>query len=81
MGQGVAVVEDNMREASLGWFGHVMSRCVDAPVRCQRLVIVDVRRGRDRLKKYKLGLGCEEEIRQNMTLDRKVRRCKVRVEG
>lgn len=42
-----------MREARLGWFGHVKRRCTDAPVqRCERLTIDSFRRERGRPKKY-----------------------------
>lgn len=41
-----------MREVRLRWFVHVKRRCVDVPLRrCERLVVVGVRRGRGRLKK------------------------------
>ncbi|PHT36033.1 Lon protease -like protein, mitochondrial [Capsicum baccatum] len=49
----VASVEDKMREVRLRWFGHVMRRGTDAPVRrCERLVLDGFRRGRGRPKKY-----------------------------
>lgn len=48
---GVTPVEDNVREARLKLFGHVKSRCTDAPVRrCERLNMVGLRRGRGRPK-------------------------------
>nr|XP_009775638.1 PREDICTED: uncharacterized protein LOC104225513 [Nicotiana sylvestris] len=50
---GVVPVEDKMREVRLRWYGHVKRRGVDAPVRrCERLVVVGMRRGRRRSKKY-----------------------------
>ncbi|PHU20250.1 hypothetical protein BC332_11401 [Capsicum chinense] len=50
---GVASVEDKMREGRLRWFGHVMRRGADAPVRtCERLALDGFRRSRDRPKKY-----------------------------
>ncbi|KAF3645787.1 Villin-5 [Capsicum annuum] len=50
---GVASVEDKMREERLRWFGHVMRRGADAPVRrCERLALDGFRRRRGRPKKY-----------------------------
>ncbi|KAF3647835.1 hypothetical protein FXO37_19750 [Capsicum annuum] len=50
---GVASVEDKIREVRLRWFGHVMRRGTDAPVRmCERLALDGFRRGRGRPKKY-----------------------------
>ncbi|KAF3624282.1 putative pre-mRNA-processing factor 6-like [Capsicum annuum] len=73
----VASVEDKMRERRLRWFGHVMRRGTDAPVRrCERLALDDFKRRRGRPKKY-----WREVIRhdmeqlqfiEDMTLDRKV---------
>ncbi|KAF3656602.1 putative armadillo repeat-containing kinesin-like protein 2-like isoform X1 [Capsicum annuum] len=49
---GVASVEDKMREVRLRWFGHVMKRGLDAPVRrCKTLAMYGFRRGRGRPKK------------------------------
>ncbi|KAF3653304.1 putative transcription elongation factor SPT5 -like protein 1 [Capsicum annuum] len=49
----VASVEDKMRKVCLRWFGHVMRRGTDAPVRrFERLALDGFRRGRGRLKKY-----------------------------
>ncbi|XP_070034531.1 uncharacterized protein [Nicotiana tomentosiformis] len=49
---GVAPIEDKMREARLKWFGHVMRRSTDAPVRrCESLTIEGLHRGRGRPKK------------------------------
>ncbi|PHT72347.1 hypothetical protein T459_23132 [Capsicum annuum] len=45
---GVASTEGKMREVRLRWFGHVMRRGMDAPVRkCERLALDGFRRGRD----------------------------------
>ncbi|KAF3661498.1 Ras-related protein RABD2b [Capsicum annuum] len=73
---GVASVEDKMREVRLSWFGHVMRRGSDAPVRRSETLAIDgFRRGRGRPKKY-----CREVIRRDMkqlqltkdmTIDRK----------
>ncbi|KAF3635097.1 hypothetical protein FXO37_26166 [Capsicum annuum] len=50
---GVASVEDKMREVRLRWFGHVMRRGMDAPVRrYEKLGLDGFRRDRDRPKKY-----------------------------
>ncbi|KAF3663664.1 V-type proton ATPase subunit c''1 [Capsicum annuum] len=83
---GVASVEDKMREGRLRWFGHVMRRGTDAPVRrCKRLALDGFRRSRGRPKKYwrevirhDMGLL---QLSEDMTLDRKVRRSRIRVEA
>jgi len=50
---GVASVVDKMAKVRLRWFEHVKMRCIDAPVRrCKRLVIEGTGRSRCRLKKY-----------------------------
>ena len=49
---GVAPIEHKMRETRLRWFGHLMRRSKDAPVRrYERMNLVDCRRGRGRSKK------------------------------
>jgi len=49
---GVAPIEHKMRYTRLRWFGHVKRRSEEAPVtRCERLTLVDCRRGKGRLKK------------------------------
>ncbi|KAL3351497.1 hypothetical protein AABB24_019876 [Solanum stoloniferum] len=83
---GVASVVDKLREARLRWFGHVKRRSADAPVRrCEVMVVEGTRRGRGRPKKY-----WEEVIRhdlamlhitEDMTLDRKEWRSRIKVEG
>jgi len=49
---GVAPVDQKIRETSLRWFGHVKRRSKDAPVRrCERMTLVDSKKGRERPKK------------------------------
>ena len=83
---GVASMEDKMREVRLRWFGHVMRRCTDALVRrCERFAMDGFRRGRGRPKKYwreVIRHDMEQlELTEDMTLDRKVWRARIRVEG
>ncbi|XP_047252924.1 uncharacterized protein LOC124887373 [Capsicum annuum] len=83
---GVASVEDKMQEVRLRWFGHVMRRSRDVPVRRYEGFALDCfKRGKGRPKKY-----WREVIRrdmkqlllsEDMTLDRKVWRKNIRVEG
>ncbi|KAF3612695.1 50S ribosomal protein L2, chloroplastic [Capsicum annuum] len=83
---GVASVEYKMREGKMRWFGHVMRRGMDAPVhRCERLALVGFRKGRGRPKKYwreviRHDMGILQ-LTEDMTLDRKVWRSRIRVEG
>ena len=81
----MAVVVVKMIEAKLRWFGHVKRRCANAPVRCGRMDVGLMWRGRSRPKKYR-----EEAIRHevmqllikmDMTLDRKEWRSRIRVKG
>ncbi|KAF3637054.1 UDP-glucose:glycoprotein glucosyltransferase [Capsicum annuum] len=83
---GVVSVEDKMREVRLRWFGHVMRRGMDAPVRrCERLALDGFKRGRDRPKKYwreVIKRDMEQlQLTEDMTLDRKVWRKNTRIEG
>lgn len=83
---GVASMENKMREPRLRWFGHVKRRCADASVtRCERLA-AGAKRDRGRPNKNELG----EVIRQDMakphftediTLNRKIWRLRIKVEG
>ncbi|KAF3619694.1 putative varicose-related protein-like [Capsicum annuum] len=78
---GVALVEDKMREGRLRCFGHVMRRGADVPVRrCERLALDD-----GRPKKYwreVIRHDMEQlQLTEDMTLDRKVWRSRIRVEG
>ncbi|XP_070039058.1 uncharacterized protein [Nicotiana tomentosiformis] len=82
---GVAPVEAKMHEARLRWFGHVKRRSTDVPVRrCERLVLRGERRGRGRPKKSwgeVIRRDMEQlELIEDMTLDRRVWRLKIRVE-
>ncbi|XP_009767208.2 uncharacterized protein [Nicotiana sylvestris] len=82
----VASMEAKMREARPRWFGHVKRRSIDAPVRrCERLALGGLKGGKIRPQKY-----WGEVIRQDlallqfiedMSLDRKVWRSRIRVEG
>ncbi|KAF3638512.1 hypothetical protein FXO38_22665 [Capsicum annuum] len=74
-----------MREARLRWFGHVKRRGMDAPVRrCERLALDGFRRGRGRPKKYwgeVIRRDMEQlQLTEDMTLDRKVWRTRIRAE-
>ncbi|PHT33217.1 hypothetical protein CQW23_29554 [Capsicum baccatum] len=83
---GVTPVEYKMREVRLRWFGHVMRRGMDAPVRrCERLPLDGFRRGRGRPKKYwgeVIRRDMEQlQLTEDMTLDRKIWRTRIRAEG
>ncbi|KAF3654566.1 putative pre-mRNA-processing factor 6-like [Capsicum annuum] len=82
---GVTPVECKMREALLRWFGHVKRRGMDAPVRrCERLALDGFKRGRGRPKKYwgeVIRRDMEQlQLTEDMTLDRKVWRTRIRAE-
>ncbi|KAM3202763.1 hypothetical protein P3L10_030388 [Capsicum annuum] len=82
---GVTPVECKMQEARLRWFGHVKRRGMDAPVRrCERLALDGFRRGRGRPKKYwgkVIRRDMEQlQLTEDMTLDRKVWRTRIRAE-
>ncbi|KAF3644443.1 hypothetical protein FXO37_21448 [Capsicum annuum] len=83
---GVALVEDKLRKGRLRWFGHVMKRSVDAPFwRYERLTLDGFKRGRGRPKKYwreVIRHDIEQlQLTEDKTLDRKVWRSRIRVEG
>ncbi|XP_070026616.1 uncharacterized protein [Nicotiana sylvestris] len=83
---GVAPIEDKMREARLRWFRHIQRRSTDAPVRrCERLVVVGMRRGRVRPKKYWGDVIRQDlarlRITEDMTLDRELWRSNIKVVG
>ncbi|KAM3281288.1 hypothetical protein P3S67_028309 [Capsicum chacoense] len=74
---GVTPVENKIRKVRLRWFGHVMRRGMDAPVRrCERLALDGFRRGRGRPKKYwreVIRRDMEQlQLTEDMTLDRKI---------
>ncbi|XP_070050511.1 uncharacterized protein [Nicotiana tomentosiformis] len=82
---GVAPVEDKMRDARLRWFGHVKRRSIETPVRkCERLALAGSRSGRGRHRKswgevIKRDMA-QLELTEDMALDRRVWRSKIRVE-
>ena len=82
----VAPVAKKIREARLRWFGHVQRRSVDAPVRrYERIVLGDSQRGRGRPKKY-WGEVIRHDMKtlnltEDMTLDRKKWRSRIKVVG
>ncbi|KAF3633924.1 putative glucan endo-1,3-beta-glucosidase A-like [Capsicum annuum] len=83
---GVASVEDKIRELRLRWFGHVMTRGTDTPVRrCERLAVGGFIQGRGRPKKYcrkVIGDDMKQlQLTENITLYRKVQRTRIRLEG
>ncbi|XP_047257721.1 uncharacterized protein LOC124889778, partial [Capsicum annuum] len=83
---GVASVEDKLREVRLRWFGHVMRRGMDAPVRrCERLALEGFKRVRGKPKMYWRGMIRRDmeqlQLTENMTLDRKVWRKNTKLEG
>ncbi|XP_070045248.1 uncharacterized protein [Nicotiana tomentosiformis] len=83
---GVASVEEKMRESRLRWFRHVKRRSIDAPVRrCERLAMESLRRGRGRPKKYWGEMIRQDmallQLTEDMTLDRRVWRSRIKVEG
>ncbi|PHU16046.1 hypothetical protein BC332_17251 [Capsicum chinense] len=83
---GVTPVENKMREVQLRWFGHMMRRGMDAPIRrCERLALNGFRRGRGRPKKYwreVIRRDMEQlQLTGDMTLDRKIWRTRIRAEG
>ncbi|KAF3674291.1 hypothetical protein FXO37_06460 [Capsicum annuum] len=79
-------LEDKMREARLRWFGHVKRRGTDAPVRrCEKLALDDFRWGKSRPKKYWIEVIRRDmkqlQLTEDMTLDRKIWRTQIRIEG
>nr|XP_033515435.1 uncharacterized protein LOC117279915 [Nicotiana tomentosiformis] len=77
---------EKMREARLRWLENVNKKSTDAPVRrCKRLALEGGGRGRGRTKKS-WGEVIRRDMAQlepteDMTLDRRVLRLKIRVEG
>ena len=83
---GVASVEDKLRKVRLRWFGHVIRRGPDAPVRrCKTLATDGFRRARSRSKKYWREVIMQDMeqllLTEDMTLDRKVWSTRIRIEG
>ena len=79
-------VEDKLRKVRLRWFGHVMRRGTDALVhRCERLALDGFKQGRGRPKKYwreVIRRDMEQlQLTGDMTLDRKIWRKTIRIEG
>ncbi|KAF3670574.1 hypothetical protein FXO37_08474 [Capsicum annuum] len=72
----VTSVEDKMRKVRLRWFGHMMRRGMDTPVRrCERLAMDGLRWGRGRPKKYWREVTRNDmewlQLTEDMTLDKK----------
>ncbi|KAM3233073.1 hypothetical protein P3L10_018432 [Capsicum annuum] len=63
-----------MREVRLRWFGHVIRRGTDAPVRrCEKFALDGFRRRRGRPKKYwREVIRRQLQLTEDMTLDRKI---------
>ncbi|XP_070049847.1 uncharacterized protein [Nicotiana tomentosiformis] len=83
---GVAPMENKKRKARLRWFGHIMKRSIEAPVRrCERLASVGIGRGRDRPKKFWGEVirwdMAQLELTEDMALDRRVLKSKIKVES
>ncbi|KAF3645205.1 putative pre-mRNA-processing factor 6-like [Capsicum annuum] len=81
---GVVSVEDKIREVRLRWFGHVMRRGMDAPVRrCERLALEGFKRDRGRPKKLwreMIKRDMEQlQLIEDMILDRKLWRKSIRI--
>lgn len=81
---GVASVVESTRVVKLGWFGHVKRRCVDQPIRCERLPLgcsksqeVGQKRTGEVIKQDMAQL----QLTEHMTIDRKVWRSRIRVES
>ena len=82
----MASVEAKIREARLRWFGHVIRRSTDAPVRmCERLIGDGFKRDRGRPKKYwrkVIRHDIEQlQLTEDMTLDRKLWRRRIRIQS
>ncbi|XP_070033093.1 uncharacterized protein [Nicotiana tomentosiformis] len=80
----VAPIEDKMRKAKLRWFGHVKRRSMDTPVRrCEKLALTGMRRGRGQPTKYWEEMIKHDMVRlqisEDMALDRKLWRSRIRV--
>ncbi|XP_075091555.1 uncharacterized protein LOC142171755 [Nicotiana tabacum] len=82
---GVASMEDNMRESRLRWFRHVKRRNIDAPImRCERLAMEGLRKGRGRPKRYWGGVIRQDmmllHLNGDMSLDKRVWRSRIGIE-
>jgi len=83
---GVASVEEKLQESRLRRFEHVKRIYIDTPVRrCERLIMESLRRGRARPKKY-WGEAIRQDmallqLTENMTLEMRVWRSRIKVEG
>lgn len=81
----MAFIMAKMREMKLRWFGYV-KRCIDTKVRmCERLVIEGMKRGTGSPNKYWREVIRHDmtqlQLSRDMTLDRRVWRAHIRVEG
>ncbi|PHU21550.1 putative galacturonosyltransferase 5 [Capsicum chinense] len=74
---GVASMEHKMWEVRLRWFGHVMRRGMDAPVRsCERLALDGFRRGRGKVETKRGSTQSEHKSHPQRPLDEKAKEMK-----
>ncbi|KAG5594456.1 hypothetical protein H5410_035688 [Solanum commersonii] len=70
---GVPLMVDKMREAILRWFEQVNRRNIDVPVRCEKLSMVGLRRGRPKKKLGVITMGLLSIIRKIKRKEKEMR--------